>query len=107
MTAKPIIVQTTIPLDFDYPSFCSLLIKNKLAACIHISPISESFYCWDNAIESSTEHIIHIKTSTHLFDQVAHKIQSIHPYDTPEIITLEILDMSPDYRDWFNSQLLD
>ena len=104
MSHSAIIVQITTPLDFNYTKFCKDIIQKKLAACMHVFPPTESFYVWDHSFESSTERIIHIKTTKNLYDELVVEIHATHPYDVPEIIIINIDQMDTAYQNWFDHQ---
>ena len=100
-----IIIQTTVPTQYNYHPLCDHLILQKLAACIHIQPSIKSIYCWEDNLESSNEIIIQIKTAATNFDTISTLIKEKHPYDVPEIISIPILSMEDHYKDWFIDQM--
>ena len=63
----------------------------------------QSYYTWNDAVESSKEQLIQIKTIQRLYPDIEKKINHIHPYDTPEIIKLPIEQLSIKYQEWFQS----
>jgi len=103
--ANCIKIETTFPTKESAQQCTQLLISKQLAACCHLSPI-ESIYNWDNTIQTSTEYHCSIKTTTTLQDQCKAIINKHHPYDVPQFITTPINYLSPDYLDWFKSQLI-
>ena len=46
-----------------------------------------------------------IKTKKDLFEKVNNKIQEIHPYEVPEVISLDITEGSKSYLDWIVSNV--
>lgn len=68
----------------------------NLAACVQLKDI-ESLYNWDGKLCCERETLLSIKTKKELFSKVKSKILELHSYDTPEIIELDISNISEDY----------
>ena len=85
----------------------ALLIKEKLAACISISPSNQSIYRWQGEVISDVETKLTIKTKTHLVERVFDAIKSHHPYELPELIAITITAGSDEYLNWLDSNLRD
>jgi periplasmic divalent cation tolerance protein len=81
------------------------LVSSRLAACVNISSPVQSLYRWQGKVANDREFLLIIKTSRHRFDEVRSCIASIHSYTTPEIISLPIIDGSPDYLQWIESSI--
>ena len=102
---QPILVTCSFPDAASARSMGKKLLEAKLAACVTLVPDVESQYHWQGKIESSREHIAHIKTSALLFEQIRKLIRSSHPYEVPEIIATEIKHIDPDYARWMQDSL--
>ena len=76
------------------------LISAKLAACVNIVDKFESIYSWKGKIVEDSEVLMIIKTQKALFENLKNKIEEIHPYETPEIISFDISEGSNPYLDW-------
>lgn len=98
-----IIVLCTIN-DFNQAKEISkIIIEEKLAACVNIIPKISSIYFWNDEIVEDDEYLMIIKTRRNLFKELKLKITQLHPYDVPEIISLNIEDGSKLYLDWIKN----
>ncbi len=92
----PVIIQTTCGSKIEAKNIAKRLIDEKLAACIQMSEI-ESMYSWKDEFCCDNETILSIKTSKENFKKVKSKIKELHSYDVPEIIQIDITDISKKY----------
>ena len=93
---KAVIVQTTTSNEEEAKKIAKILIQDKLAACVQLKDI-ESLYSWDGKLCCERETLLSIKTKKELFSKVKSKILELHSYDTPEIIELDISNISENY----------
>jgi periplasmic divalent cation tolerance protein len=84
-------------------SIANKLVEKELAACINIIPKINSVYRWEGQIQSESEVLLLIKTTKDLETEVYRDVQNVHPYDTPELITLPITNGSDSYLDWMTA----
>ncbi|MCK4549731.1 MAG: divalent-cation tolerance protein CutA [Candidatus Krumholzibacteria bacterium] len=75
----------------------NLLIGAGLAPCVNIIPSVISVYQWKNKLNRDEEALMIIKTSEASFDEVRELVEKNHSYDVPEIVSLEISELSPSY----------
>lgn len=80
------------------------LVEQQLAACVQISAAGTSVYTWKGDTCTDKEFYLNIKTDEKHIDAVVTWLENNHPYDTPEIITLNAKG-SHDYHDWLSSSL--
>jgi periplasmic divalent cation tolerance protein len=81
------------------------LVQEKLAACVNILPNIVSVYRWQENVVSETEVQLVIKSKEQYFNLLSDKIKQLHPYDTPEIIALNIQQGDKQYLNWINESL--
>lgn len=93
----PIIIQTTCANKKEAQKIAHYLIKKKLAACVQMTDI-ESLYLWKNEICNDKEKLLNIKTKKENFEKIQRKIKELHSYDLPEIIAIEITNISEEYK---------
>ncbi len=92
-----IIIQTTCPNAEEARKIAKVLIEKKLAACVQMTDI-ESFYMWQDDFCNDKEVLINIKTKKENFKKIQSKIKELHSYDVPEIICVNIENVSKDYK---------
>ena len=75
----------------------NLLVGAGLAPCVNIIPSVISIYQWKNKMNRDEEALMVIKTSESSFEQLRELVEKNHSYDVPEIISVEISQLSPSY----------
>ena len=99
------LILCTCPTSAIAEQLASLLIDQRLAACINIVPGLTSIYRWQGKVEKDTEVLLLIKTTQDRYAAVANAIQQHHPYELPEIIAVTVDEGSPDYLRWITSSM--
>lgn len=97
-----IMVFVTASTATEAQAIAQVLITEKLAACVALSPI-ESIYHWQGEVERSPEWQLMIKTHQSRFSVLETRIKSLHSYEVPEIIALPMSHGSPEYLQWLKS----
>ncbi|MDY0180069.1 divalent-cation tolerance protein CutA [Aliarcobacter skirrowii] len=91
------IVKTTCKDKKEAKNISKSLVKDKLAACVQMQKI-KSIYFWNNKLCEDKEILLSIKTKKSLFSQVKDRILELHSYEVPQIIELEITNISENYK---------
>lgn len=94
---KPCIVQTTCKDMDEAKKIAKILLKKRLAACIQISNVV-SLYTWNNKLCDDNEKLLSIKTKKKNFKKIQREIKENHSYDLPEIISIDIENVSKEYK---------
>jgi periplasmic divalent cation tolerance protein len=81
------------------------LISEKLAACCNIIPNIISIYQFHNAIKDEQETLLIAKTTRNKFQTLIKKVKSIHSYDCPSILSIDISDGNQDFLSFMRQQL--
>ncbi|MEM7147333.1 MAG: divalent-cation tolerance protein CutA [Verrucomicrobiota bacterium] len=102
---QPLLVLSTFPNPDVARQIGTLLVEKQLAACVNIIPTIESIYAWNNTIQSDNETLTLIKTTRIAYPHLESFLHSNHPYDTPEIIALEIPHGHENYLDWLHQSV--
>ena len=76
------------------------LVEEKFAACANLIPAVQSIYRWKEKVETAGEVIVFFKTIQDRQAALEEKLRSLHPYEVPELIFVEIDSGSPDYLRW-------
>ena len=98
------LILNTCPDSKTAEAIASLLVENELAACVNILPDIRSIYRWQGEKFDETEQLLLIKASASAYTDIEATIRSIHPYDLPEIIAINIDKGLPDYLAWIHQQ---
>ena len=102
---KPIIILTTTDNESDAKRLASVLVEEKLAACVSYHAI-DSVYRWQNEIQETKEFQLVAKCNGALTERVTERIKVLHNYDVPEILVLSVSKGDYRYLDWMKTQLL-
>ena len=77
-----------------------MLVERRVAACINLVDHITSIYRWQDGIEQESETLLIIKTEKSHYPQVEQLIQQHHPYEVPEVISLDIQQGAKNYLSW-------
>lgn len=97
-------VRITAPAEHA-TQIAQLLVTERLAACAQVMPQMTSTYRWDGEVVSSDEHLVIAKSHRGRFDRICERVGEIHPYETPEIIAVPIIDASAAYAAWLLAEV--
>ena len=93
-------VLNAFPDDGDVASFAENLVDERLAACVTVSPVVESVYRWNGAVERARERQLMVKTSQARVPSLRRRVQELHPYETPEFLCLPVSGGDERYLAW-------
>lgn len=80
------------------------LVEEELAACVNIIPNISSIYKWEGTLEKSQEYLLLMKTTADLVSALIRRINKLHPYDVPEILSIDVTEGHPPYLQWVAEQ---
>ena len=104
MTDKRVVLSTCGSLE-EARAIAQGVVERKLAACVNIVPNIESIYRWKGEIESSSEHLLVIKTTEKAFASLRDAIAGLHSYDVPECVAFTVTDGSAAYLKWIEESV--
>ncbi|MEJ1296828.1 MAG: divalent-cation tolerance protein CutA [Candidatus Sedimenticola sp. (ex Thyasira tokunagai)] len=102
MTAEALLVYCTCPDRETATTIAGRLIDERLAACVTISTPVTSVYHWQGACETAEELQLLIKTTRPRYPELERRIQTLHPYELPEIVAVTVERGLPGYLNWVN-----
>ena len=98
-------VTTTFPDQAGAQRAAATLVEERWAACAQVAGPVESTYRWEGRVERATEWYCHLKTTLARAPGLRARLRELHPYDTPEIIVLPVVDGDPDYLRWIEGSV--
>jgi periplasmic divalent cation tolerance protein len=104
MTDKIVVLVTAASLR-ESTKIARQLVEAKLAACVNITQPIRSIYRWQGKMADEREFLLIIKSTRELFPEIKAAVSKIHSYQTPEIISLPIIDGSENYLQWLSDSV--
>lgn len=99
MTSAVVVLSTAGSAD-EAERIASVLVAERLAACVNLVPSVTSIYRWQGAVERATEVLMVIKTRRALAPRLVARLQELHSYEVPEAIVVPIDGGSRPYLAW-------
>ena len=93
-------VSTSVDSEVDAKRIANLLLQRRLSSCVQVAGPIKSHYWWNRMIQNATEWLCIIKARKSDYRKIEAAIKKVHPYETPEILALPILNGSKDYLRW-------
>jgi uncharacterized protein involved in tolerance to divalent cations len=95
-----VVVWTTIGSTVDAHGMASILVNERLAACVNVLPEMESTYRWRGQVETDRERQILMKTTAARVPALRARLHELHDYDVPEFIVVPVVGGSEPYLNW-------
>lgn len=99
------VVLSTFPSADKAAEVARILVEERLCACVNIVPAVRSIYRWQGEVSDDSEVLALIKTTSERFPPLADRLRSLHPYEVPEIIALDVADGHAPYLAWVASSV--
>ena len=100
MAQKIKFVYVTAPNVDEASNIGRALVKDRLVACVNIIEGVRSIYRWEDNIEDEKEAVLVMKTTESNVDAVTNKIKSMHSYDCPCVVALEVTGGNLSFLQW-------
>lgn len=94
------IVLTTVSDEETARDLASKLVDRRLAACVNLIPGIRSIYRWEGKVHDEAEVQLMIKTTSGSLEELIAALLDLHPYDTPEIVTIDPEKVVSEYAEW-------
>jgi uncharacterized protein involved in tolerance to divalent cations len=95
-----VVVWTTIGSSADVRGMASILVNERLAACVNVLPEMESTYRWKGQVETDRERQLIMKTTVARVAALKARVHELHEYDVPEFIVMQVAGGSEAYLNW-------
>lgn len=99
MPADIVVCLVTAPPG-DAPRLAALAVERELAACANVVPLVHSIYRWQGAVQTDEESLLVLKTTRAAVGALELMLKETHPYDTFELVALDVGGGSAAYLDW-------
>lgn len=76
------------------------VLEERLVACVNVVSGVKSLYWWKDEIQHDPESLLVIKTPTAQYAKLEQRLLEIHPYQVPEVLSLDVVDGSRSYISW-------
>lgn len=103
---KYITVFITVPDEKTSQKIIKKLLCEKLVSCVSVVSDLKSVYRWKGKICSSKEKLLICKSIKNNFKEIVKSVKSVHPYEVPEIVSLDISAGSTEYLEWISNTTL-
>ncbi|MDR0934457.1 MAG: divalent-cation tolerance protein CutA, partial [Burkholderiaceae bacterium] len=97
---KVVVAYSTAPDSDTAQKIARSLVEQKLAACVSMTPGLLSIYRWQGVVEEAKEVGLTIKTTQSRVAALSAALQTLHPYEVPELIVAQVTNGLPAYLQW-------
>ena len=94
----------TVPQG-DARAIAATIVERELAACVNIVELVRSVYRWQGKVQHDEEALLVVKSTRAAVGRIEELLGAIHPYETFELIALDVVSGSPPYLQWIASQV--
>lgn len=96
-------IYTTLPDKITTKKIAKTLVKENLVACVNFFTV-ESVYRWKNKLTEDREYALIMKTKKSLYKKVEKRLNELHPYEVPAIVSYEIKNGFSGYLSWIHKE---
>lgn len=85
------------------PRIAATAVERELAACVNVVPLVHSIYRWQGQVQTDEESLLVLKTTPAQVPALERLLDEIHPYDTFELVALDVSMGSARYLEWIGA----
>lgn len=100
MEPRATLLYITMPSLDEGKRIIKTLLEERLIACSNLFPAGVSLYQWEGKIHENPEHVAIAKTLASEASRVVARIQELHPYECPVILTIPLETVPPAILSW-------
>jgi periplasmic divalent cation tolerance protein len=82
------------------------LVQRQVVACVNIVSKVQSIYRWEGKVIEDEEALLVIKTTRAQVAPLEELLGTIHPYDTFELVALDVVAGAQGYLDWIGDSVV-
>ncbi len=101
-----IIVLVTCPDEASARDIATRVVEEHLAACVNVVPGVHSVFWWEDRVQQADEVLCVMKSTAQHWDALCEQVVALHPYDTPEVIALNVDHGLQAYLSWIRSSTM-
>lgn len=105
MTPTYLVIMTTLDSEEAAKALATQLVNKRLVACAQILSPIQSYYWWNEAVESSKEWLVVLKTTEACWPALEQAVLEQHPYEVPQLTALPLAAIHAPYASWLNQQV--
>ncbi|MBI4372258.1 MAG: divalent-cation tolerance protein CutA [Candidatus Omnitrophica bacterium] len=102
---KPYLVFSTVGSPKEGKKIASVLVREKLAACVNVIPGVFSVFKWRGKMDHARELLLIVKTDVRHLKKIEQTIRKHHSYQVPEIIGWPLAWGHQPYLDWLRDSV--
>ena len=106
MATDVIVALVTAPSSDKAAELARALVEEGLAACGNILPGVRSIYRWEGKVSDDQEVLLVLKSTKDRFAALKERVVALHPYDVPEVLSLDVADGQAAYLDWVRQSVI-
>ena len=80
-------------------------VESRNAACANVLGESTSIFRWEGEIQTNSETILILKTTSDKLASLIDKLKKIHSYECPCVLAINIKKGNPDFLDWITHEV--
>jgi periplasmic divalent cation tolerance protein len=100
MSEGVVVLLSTAPSMDKGAEIARALVGEKLAACVNLVPGVRSIYAWKGELCDEAEVLCVIKTRAERVEALRARLVTLHPYEVPELVVLDVSGGHPPYLSW-------